>query len=406
MAQDSLSWADYHPEVVEAFDNMTPWPCERITTELGPCSQPTLAMGPDEELVVDSLRQCEIEEPGSRTDKTAFVYHSTDGGLTWGTLCEIPMDVAAPEEAMTVFGPRPGGIGFLRDGTLLASIRLYYANGKGGVDDETVRSRVWVVRSTDRGKTWSAPFELDPSPLEAMGGNRARFHERPDGTVLLPMNCTRYARPGKPLSQGDVYETAQIYASADGGQTWRKHGDVGKHSDESDFLSLSSGRILASTRYQRRRMPGDPPELGKPGGEQEGSIYKQTVICHSDDGGSTFSDHLLMTGWLQQTACLVQLSDGTVVMPFGHKDEKQGQRFLVSYDEGQTWGKTVFELNKSGMYASSAALSDDTIVTAYAVEWHSEGRNRLEVLRWKAPPRDLVEKKGFFAPRPAAVRGQ
>lgn len=404
MAQEPLTWADYHPEVVQAFDNMTPWPCERIATDLGPCSQPTLAMGPNQELVTDGLRQCEVEDPGSRTDKTAFIYHSTDGGMTWGTLCEVPMEVSAPEEAVTVFGPRPGGIGFLRDGTLLASIRLYYAGGKGGVDDETVRSRVWVVRSVDRGRTWSAPFELDPASFEAMGGNRVRFYERPDGTVLLPMNCTRYARPGKPLSQGDAYETAQVYASADGGQTWHKHGDVGQHSDETGFLSLRSGRMLACTRYQRRKMPGDPSELGKPGGEDEGSIYKQTALCHSDDGANTFSEHLLMTGWLQQTACLVQLRDGTVVMPFGHKDENQGQRFLVSYDEGRTWSKTVFELNRSGMYASSVALSDDTIVTVYAVEWHSGGRNRLDGLRWKAPPRSTVGANGFFVPRPVAIK--
>ena len=72
-------------------------------------------------------------------------------------------------------------------------------------------------------------------------------------------------------------------------------------------------------------------------------------------------------------------------------------------DEGRTWSKTVFDLNDSGMYASSVVLGHDTIVTAYAVERHSDGRNRLDVLRWNAPPRSQVDKNGFFSPRPAAI---
>ena len=32
-----LTWTDYHPEVAEAASNLIVWPCEQITTELGPC---------------------------------------------------------------------------------------------------------------------------------------------------------------------------------------------------------------------------------------------------------------------------------------------------------------------------------------------------------------------------------
>ena len=403
-----LNWADYHPEVVETSGNKVPWPCEKIATGCGPCSQPTVAMGPDEELVAEGLRAGEIKnclagKPPSRDDTTGFLYHSRDGGLNWARLCEVPLRHKPPQESDTTSGPNLSGVGFLSDGTLLSTIRHHHCNGVSGVHNETVCSRVWVTRSSDRGRSWSDPYELDPSPYEAIGGNKVRFFERSDGTVLLPMNCTRYARPGKPLSPADEYEVAQVYASGDRGCTWHNHGDLNKHSDESDLLELPSGRILASTRYQRRRMPGDPPELVSGAGKETGSLFKQTAFCHSDDGGKTFSEHLLLTGWLQQTACLARLSDGTLVMPFGHKEEGGGQRFMVSYDDGQTWSKTVFELNKSGWYASSVILGDDTIVTVYAREWHSGGSNQLEVLRWKVPPKEIVAKNGFFSPRPAAV---
>ena len=105
-----LTWANYHPEVVEAFGNLVPWPCEKITTKLGPCSQPTVAMGPDQELVVEGLRAGTVEDclagkPPNREDTTGFVYHSRDGGLTWAQLCEVPLRHTAPAEFETSSGP-------------------------------------------------------------------------------------------------------------------------------------------------------------------------------------------------------------------------------------------------------------------------------------------------------------
>ena len=89
----------------------------------------------------------------------------------------------------------------------------------------------------------------------------------------------------------------------------------------------------------------------------------------------------------------MRLADGTILMPFSHKDKGQGQRFMISYDEGKTWSRTVYELHVGGMYASSVVLDDGTIVTAYA-----ERNGPFTVLRWRAPSRKAVEKGGFFEP--------
>ena len=61
----------------------------------------------------------------------------------------------------------------------------------------------------------------------------------------------------------------------------------------------------------------------------------------------------LVTGLLQQSASLVRLSDGALVITFG----RPGQRFMLSYDV------------------------------------------RLGVLRFKAPPREEAGRHGFFSPR-------
>ena len=101
----------------------------------------------------------------------------------------------------------------------------------------------------------------------------------------------------------------------------------------------------------------------------------------------------------------MRLSDGTLVLTFG----RRAQPFILSYDEGKTWSKAVYQLNRSnriGEYARSVVLEDDTIVTVhdsiganYEPGVQKPRPNRLGVHRWKAPSREEVAQHGFFTPR-------
>ena len=102
--------------------------------------------------------------------------------------------------------------------------------------------------------------------------------------------------------------------------------------------------------------------------------------------GLTWSQQRMVTAAWQQTGCLVTLSDNTWILVFSHKDcphdvpwicnyhhpgnHTRGQRFIVSYTQGQTWSNSIFVLHVGGMYASSVVLrhgdDKDTIVTASA----------------------------------------
>ncbi len=197
-----------------------------------------------------------------------------------------------------------------------------------------------------------------------------------------------------------------MFTSSDDGQTWKQVGLLGKYLCEADLLPLPSGRIVSTARYQRVKFPADPPELAAPEGMSTkvggNSVYKNTVLLSSDDGGKTWSQPRIVTGWLQQTACLVRLNDGTIIMPFGHKTQDVqgrmfGQRFMVSYDEGQTWSRNVYELHKGGLYANSVALPDDTIVTVHDNRKTEQGQGFC-ILRWRPPTREVVSKGGFFEP--------
>jgi hypothetical protein len=72
---------------------------------------------------------------------------------------------------------------------------------------------------------------------------------------------------------------------------------------------------------------------------------------------------------------------------------------MVSYDRGESWSNGIWQLNDSGMYASSAVMPDDTIVTVHD-GYRGRGTPRaLCSLRWRLPARADVARHGFFHPR-------
>ena len=404
------TWAEYHPEVAQNLRRtLLAWPCEQVMTDLGGCHQPMIVMGPDGELF----------SHGATPDKRAALFHSTDRGRTWGQLCTA--DLQAPPIPPGMQGHASVlGVGVTVNGTLLLSCRRFYHDGRDVVDqgNPSFHDETWILRSTDRGRIWEHAGMLDPSPYQTLGGAKARVHQMRDMRLLYPVNAANWSRPGKPLDRDEWSERALLFTSDDDGESWHRLSSLGEHSDESDLEELPSGRILATTRYQRKKKSFDPPELITPYWLEEDhpretcavcrrgpgaigghSVYKHTAVLHSDDRGRTWSEPRIVTGWVQQTACLVRLSDGTIVMPFGHKDAGQGQRFMLSYDDGETWSNALFELNRFGMYAHSVVLDDDTIVTVCETpRWFQPVK--LHVLRWNVPPRDEVERYGFFMPRP------
>ena len=91
------------------------------------------------------------------------------------------------------------------------------------------------------------------------------------------------------------------------------------------------------------------------------------------------------------------------MLPFSHKDAGEGQRFIVSYDQGRSWSNRVFQLNTGGLYASSVVLQNDTIVTAFSCAADSqsacvERAGMLTILQWQLPAKATVSAGGFFRP--------
>ena len=426
---DYVTWKDFHPEVAEIFKKEPiDWPSEKIDGKVGPVYQPCIAMGPGQELfVVGGVSW----DSNSRWPGKAQVFHSSDLGRTWSMLCESPpLAPELPEGLELIRLSGDHGSGISDQGTIVLSWCITCNDIASG----RRRRMMWMTRSEDRGKKWEASDLLDPPPYENENiGDTSTIVQLRDGRLMVPYgDFQSYPWPGKSGNvTEDFFFRSFIYTSSDDGKTWSRFSEFTDHSPESHLLELPSGKILASIRYQRSKLLEDPPEaaawacvvqrpewMSLTKWKQQGNpfdspssigvdLFQNTAVTWSEDGGKTWTTPKLVTGfapdgWIAQTGCLVRLSDGTIVLTFG----RWGQRFMLSYDEGRTWSKAVYKLHHYGEYARSVVLEDDTIVTVhdyvgYKPLYPAVGNRplRLGVLRWKAPPREEVEKHGFFTPR-------
>ncbi len=420
-----VTWAVSHPELAKIFGHpftkegrahrartFVPWPCDVHGGSGLPAIQPTVVVGRNDELLVDSY--------SPRSFEFGMISRSTDRGKSWAHVgSHFDMRFLVPKDRKILGGTRSNGVGITQAGTLLVHFGVQYNDGRpatSGYEDPTYRLDEYVVRSTDHGKTWGPPVKINASERDMTGSQKCRFAQLPGGRIALVMGSWDRTADGSPLPASQRYGRTYLYVSRDDGRTWnRSSRPVCLHGYEPDLLVLPSGRLLLAIRYQRSKLPNDPPDLASPHllrndkppytrSKQvgHGLVARCTAILHSDDGGTTWTRPRLVTGFDEQTGSLVRLSDGTVILPFGYKTDTRGQRFMLSYDDGVTWSRKVFQLHADGQYASSVVLQDDTIVTVF----HSTKGLQVQSLRWRAPSRDMLLPAGTWRPRVAEPLGR
>lgn len=413
----AVTWADSHPELLEIFGrpftpegiahrkkNFLPWPpLGKFPTKML-AVQPTVVKGEGDLLVANTH---------------GWVVRSTNGGRSWEGGGKPPLVRQAPD-GFTHMKTSLDGIGLTTNGSILVHSAVQYNDGRKyeGFSDPSYHCDVYVLRSTDGGKTWNTPVRLNAAPTENAGANRTRFFNLPNGHIALAMPVWHQTASGEAMSKEQMFEAMYFFSSADDGMTWQrsKH-PICRYGLEPDLLVLPSGRILAAVRYQRHKLPSDPADLVSPHlmrSDQPpytksktvglGLAARLTAVLWSDDGGKTWTEPRLVTGFDEQTGSLVRLSDGTVILVFGHKTDGLGQRFMLSYDEGETWTRRVFQLHNAGQYASSVVLDDETIATIIHSPYDG-GTHMLTTLMWRAPSKEEASAAGFWTPRVAEPLG-
>ena len=344
------TWSVYEPRIYD-------WaPQALVSPGFEPCGhpegvcvvQPPLVIGPNEELAVQSEK---------------YLLTSSDGGRSWDREGPAPTGPThCPWATCTSF--RMGaGLGWLRDGTVLAVSSmagpeqqlLWVSRGRRRSPPSTNKSQAWV---------WEPAVLLPPAwRNDSTGGDNAmRCLEASDGTVYFITEDDDAKPPAESEAQ------AIIYASTDKGRSFAPRGSLGMWTSESDVLERQSqpGHLVGVTRLQTKNS-SDSPANNSPMGQAIGPRYQATALVTSRDAGRTWSAMSLLTAEAQQTAAIVELGDGTLICVFSHKDyalnpktatmESYGQRFIVSYDGGSTWSNRIFDLNHGGASVPKASCA-------------------------------------------------
>lgn len=150
---------------------------------------------------------------------------STDLGRTWTSPAVIPMPIPGAAEA-------PGAMCITRQGRWLA---VYSPYNTFNPEVTVERNQVVVVRSDDRGKTWSHTSMLRFSDVHS-GGAEAWVIELADGNLL---GTSWHISHG----QGKEYPNA-FALSMDGGLTWQPTQSTGIMGQSTALAALPNGGAL------------------------------------------------------------------------------------------------------------------------------------------------------------------
>lgn len=214
----------------------------------------------------------------------------------------------------------------------------------------------WMLRSTDKGLTWSAPYRV---PVNSPHGPAALA----DGRLL-------YA--GKRL--WDPGTKVGVCESRDDGQSWRwladipaRPGDRAEEYHELHAVDAGDGRVLVQIR------------------NHNAANRSETLQTESTDGGKTWTTPHPIGVW-GLPSHLLRLRDGRILMSYGHRRPPFGNQARVSTDHGNTWSEPmVISDDGAGTdlgYPSTAELADGRLLTVWYEAMKADSRAVLRMARW------------------------
>ena len=258
------------------------------------------------------------------------VAYSEDAGASWE---HVDFKTPREDEYQAVFPVRApiahpdGTISFVRSvGTMEGAAPEGY---------DSPRSRAWLVRSTDGGRTWEERTEIE------IWGN-----------------------------------TFPLFA-------------------EADFVRLPDGRILSSSRFEWLHPLDGKPLPYPPGKMPNDHAAGHMVLVESADEGQTWSEPREFLQYSEVQGQLTLLGDGRLLCTYTNYHLPFGVGAVVSDDGGQTWDvEHPLQLAISNAapagWATTRQLPDGVLVTIYALSpYHIEppetGCTVCHTVRWELP---------------------
>lgn len=312
------------------------------------------------------------------TGQTALV-RSFDDGKTWDPASK---QVVQPWTSTT--GNWDCGILELQDGSLLINFTLCAFFKRGTTPEQPSwltgpMTKEWgdwswswwlrkwigtyVVKSSDKGKTWSDMIPVNVVPL-THAGTRLGCWQLPSGSILMGV----YGRI-KGYGEEGQYETTRsaLIRSDDQGENWEYYSTMGYDPasiidyEEPALLRLKDGRLVCFLRTHVQ-----------PSGDAKNLAY---VV--SEDEGFSWTPPKWTNIW-GYPAELTPLQDGRYLMIYGYRRPPYGVRGVVSED-GLSWDvKHEFVIREGGVpgkevYVKPAPSRSDPLGDSSNIDWKNPG---------------------------------
>ncbi|WP_300812460.1 sialidase family protein [uncultured Bacteroides sp.] len=256
---------------------------------------------------------------------------STDGGRTWEKM-RLPI-------AFGEYGGLPAAQNGVGDPSILVDTRTNtiwivaaWSHGMGnqrawwsshpGMDLNHTAQLV-LAKSTDDGKTWSAPINITkqvklPEWYFLLQGP-GRGITMADGTLVFPIQFIDKTR----------VPNAGIMYSKDGGQKWTIHQPARTNTTEAQVAEVEPGVLMLNMRDNR-------------GGSR--------AVCTTTDLGQTWQEHESSRSALREPVCMASLISvraednvlGKDLLIFSNPDsdkQRKDMTIKVSLDGGRTWSE-------------------------------------------------------------------
>ncbi len=294
---------------------------------------------------------------------------STDAGRTWS-----PSQVIWDDEGNTCGNPCP--VVDQETGTisLLSTHNLGIDHEKQIIAQTSQGSRtVWLMKSTDDGRTWSEAKEITQDTKKpdwtwyatGPGAGIQIQHGAHKGRLVIPCDHIEAATKH--------YYSHVIY-SDDGGKTWQLGGSTPEHQvNECEVVELTDppGRLMLNMRNYDRN-----------------NRTRQTAV--SDDGGTTWRDQkhdsVLIEPICQASIrrlCWPREGQGGVILFSNPASQKGRERMTVrvSNDDAATWSHSKLINEGFSAYSCLEAIDGDTAGLLYEGAVGGKGYGRITFIR-------------------------
>lgn len=279
--------APWNIAVAKSMDNGITWgtPVIAINIHNSSSDKPWLEIDNNAGSPFKNTLYISVDQSQSDGTWRVYVTRSTDGGATWNAVAVSPK-VNPP--LFTGFSDLAIGA----DGTVYLTYTACSANGPTGDCGGTTQT-IYLQKSTDGGKTWSAQIPIGTAQL-APDSEGCYYGCVPNtGIDVLDLPVIAIDNSGGAYS-GRLYcvdynwtgsfMQVQVSSSNDGGNSWSAPVPVAPPDDTHDqfypWLSVSSTGLVGVTWLDRRNDPNN--------------INYESYGTYSSDGGQTFATNIKM----------------------------------------------------------------------------------------------------------------